>query len=304
MRLIGHLHGESSASTFSDFLYTQGIKNEAEHDKDDRWALWVHEEEEVARASGLLTEFLGHPGAARFQGCSSAARELKQRERREDGSARKRTFDRRKLFPQLAGYGIGPLTWLLILISAGVFLFEFLNPEFGLRKLLQISAVRRREMFPPELLTGELWRLITPIFLHGSPAIPGLIGMSILHIVMNMLWLRDLGSMIEARQSTARLALLVIVSAVTSNLGQYYSSGANFGGMSGVVYALLGYVWMRGKFDPASGLYLHPQTVTMMIIWFFLCFTGWVGRIANTAHAVGLIVGIVWGFLSAKSTKP
>ena len=33
-------------------------------------------------------------------------------------------------------------------------------------------------------------------------------------------------------------------------------------------------------------------------------FTGWVGDIANTAHAVGLIVGIAWGFLSAKLTKP
>jgi GlpG protein len=304
MRLIGHLHGEGSASAFSDFLYAQGIKNEAEQDQDDRWALWVHEEEEVERAKGLLSDFLGHPGDAKFQGFSSAARELKQRERREEEAARKKIFDRRKLFPQLAGYSVGPLTWLLILVSAAVFLVELLNPEFGLRKLLQISAVRRREAFPPEVLTGEFWRLITPIFLHGSPAIPGLLGMSILHIVMNMLWMRDLGSMIEARQSTARLALLVLVSAVCSNLGQYYASGPDFVGMSGVVYALLGYIWMRGKFDPASGLYLHPQTVTMMVLWFFLCYTGWVGRIANTAHAVGLIVGIAWGLLSAKLSKP
>jgi len=69
--------------------------------------------------------------------------------------------------------------------------------------------------------------------------------------------------------------------------------------MSGVIYGLLGYVWLRGKFDPGSGLYLHPSTVTMMIIWFFLCLTGIVGSIANVTHAVGLGMGMAWGYLSS-----
>jgi GlpG protein len=74
--------------------------------------------------------------------------------------------------------------------------------------------------------------------------------------------------------------------------------------MSGINYALLGYVWMKGKYDPGSGLYLHPQTITMMLIWFVLCFTPIIKNVANTVHAVGLAMGVMWGLISSlRSTR-
>src|SRR5437867_460418 len=66
----------------------------------------------------------------------------------------------------------------------------------------------------PEIRHGELWRLITPMFIHFG----------IWHLLLNMLWLRDLGSMIEARQSPLHLAILVVVFAAGSNLGQILMS--------------------------------------------------------------------------------
>ena len=144
----------------------------------------------------------------------------------------------------------------------------------------------------PEIAQGEFWRLFTPVLVHGTW----------LHLLFNMMWLLDLGSMIEGRQSTGRLGLLVLVIGILSNLGQYYATGNPvFYGMSGVVYGLLGYVWMKSKFDPASGLYLHPHTVAMMLVWFVVCLMGWVAHIANTAHAVGLALGVLWGFLASVS---
>jgi GlpG protein len=95
------------------------------------------------------------------------------------------------------------------------------------------------------------------------------------------------------------LAILVGVIAACSDLGQFLIAGPVFGGMSGVVYGLLGYIWMRGKFDPGSGLFVHPSTVTMMIVWFFACFTPIIPHVANGAHAVGLVMGIAWGYLSS-----
>ena len=107
--------------------------------------------------------------------------------------------------------------------------------------------------------------------------------------------------MIESRQSSWHLLGLVLVISGASNLGQYlWTHYPVFGGMSGVVYGLLGYVWIRGKFDPGSGLFLHRETVIMMIFWLFLCFTGALGPIANAAHVVGLVVGMAWGFISAR----
>jgi GlpG protein len=63
---------------------------------------------------------------------------------------------------------------------------------------------------------------------------------------------------------------------------------------------LIGYVWIRGRFDRASGLHLDRESVIYSIAWFFLCFTGWVGPIANYAHAGGLLCGMAWGWVSAK----
>src|SRR5207249_6302463 len=109
-----------------------------------------------------------------------------------------------------------------------------------------------------EIKHGEIWRLITPIFIH----------LNLPHLIFNVLAMLDLGSMIESRQSSGRLALLVLFLAIISNLAQYsldwprLNAGTPaFGGISGVAYGLIGYIWMKSKFDPASGFYLHPQTV-------------------------------------------
>jgi GlpG protein len=114
-----------------------------------------------------------------------------------------------------------------------------------------------------------------------------------------MLWMLDLGTMIERRQSSRMLLALVLVIAALSNFGQYLVGGPGFGGMSGVVYGLIGYIWLRGKFDPASGLFLHSSTVTMAVIWFVLCLVHVIPGVANTAHSVGFGVGIAWGYISA-----
>jgi GlpG protein len=133
---------------------------------------------------------------------------------------------------------------------------------------------------------GEVWRLLTPIFLHFS----------ILHLAFNMFWLYDLGGRIESYRGAWKLALLVLLAGIPANLGQYAASGPYFGGMSGVVYALFGYVWMKSRFDPGPGMYVHFHIVAMMIVWLFLGLTGLLGPIGNTAHFVGLVVGVVLGY--------
>jgi GlpG protein len=141
------------------------------------------------------------------------------------------------------------------------------------------------------VLHGEVWRLVTPIFLHGG----------LLHIFFNMSAMTFFGTMIETRRGTLRLAVLVLVAAVLSNLGQYaydlraYDHARPCEGMSGVLYALFGYAWMKGLHEPEQGIILHPNSVMLMIAWLFLCMTGTIGPIGNAAHVAGLIVGVVLG---------
>jgi len=292
MRLIGHLTEESAARTFADYLYVEGIENQLEHEVKDGWGVWVSEEDKLDRATELLSAFRANPQDPEFRKRAKAAASLRADKAKDETEYRNKLKSRRHLFQPLTPYGFGPLTFALIVISVTFFFLSRFGHETERVMSFYMTDWTGGRFDPrlPEIRHGQIWRLFTPIFLHGN----------ILHILFNMLWLRDLGSMIEGRQSVLHLAVLVIVLAAFSNLAQFhFGGGPNFGGMSGVVYGLLGYIWMRGKFDPGSGLYLHPYTVTMMILWFFLCYTNLMGPVANTAHAAGLILGMILGFLSS-----
>ena len=298
MRLIGQLPQESNAQRFSDYLYVQGIDNKVESADGGMWNVWVHDERQIEQAKLVLEEFRNNPDAEKFRKATGTARQQRKQEQQEYKAYQKRFVTADKIFPGGISQ-MGILTGILIAISVILSLISGFGRNMELLRYFLISQYRVIDPSVPwykgllEISQGQLWRLFTPMFIHFG----------IIHLLFNMLWLRNLGTMIEKRQNTWILALLVLVIAAASNLGQYLVSGPSFGGMSGVVYGLLGYIWIRGKFDPFSGLYLHQQTVIMMIFWFFLCLSGVIGNVANTAHGVGLVLGIVWGFISARLAK-
>jgi membrane associated rhomboid family serine protease len=144
-----------------------------------------------------------------------------------------------------------------------------------------------------EIMQGQLWRLITPIFIHFG----------LIHILFNMLWMFDLGGVIERMQGSPRIGVLVGVTGVAGNLAQYLWGGPNFGGMSGVVYGLLGYVWIQGRLNPGAGLVLHQHIVIMMLAWFALCWAGVIGSVANMAHTMGLVSGLALGWIYSPNKR-
>jgi GlpG protein len=118
--------------------------------------------------------------------------------------------------------------------------------------------------------------------------------------LFNLLWLKDLGGILEARIGTARFAGAVAFVAVVSNLAQYAAGGAAFGGMSGVVYGLFGYLWVRGRLDFRFGVFLSPTTSGLLMIFLALGVFGLLGPTANAAHFSGLVAGGALGWVAAK----
>jgi len=296
MRLIGHLPEERGARAFGDYLFVQGIVNQVEHEKQEGWGIWISDEDQVGRAAGMLEEFRKDPEDSKYVSQTKSAAELREQEKREQKEYRKRIKSRKNLFGPLTSYGVGPVTFILIIASLAVFSWSrFGNAIEPIRIFFITDFVGGFvDKSLPEIRHGEAWRLITPIFIHFGP----------LHIIFNMLWLRDLGSMVEGRQSSWHLLFLVVVIGVLSNLAQfYYTYRANFGGMSGVVYGLIGYVWIRGKLDPGSGLFLHRYTLISALVWFFACLANVIPHVANAVHAAGLVIGIAWGYLSSLGQK-
>ncbi len=212
--MIGHLAEEKPARTFGDYLYLQKIESHVEFEKADGWGIWINDEDKLEEAARLLKEFQGNPSDPKYRAGAKSAAELRAEAEKGEAKYRKKVHDRRVLFQPLAAYGFGPVTAVLILISVVVFLLSKFGRDFQPIMGLFITNFAVNAPFGPplpEVMHGQVWRLITPIFIHFG----------LLHIFFNMWWLRDLGSMIEARQSSRLLVVLVLVIAACSNLAQY-----------------------------------------------------------------------------------
>ena len=110
-------------------------------------------------------------------------------------------------------------------------------------------------------MSGQVWRLVTPIVIHYG----------MMHLLFNMWMWWSFGQRVEARKGTRWFAVFVVVSAALSNLCQF---GIGYlmapyqislvGGMSGVLYAVFGFVWVKGRLDPLDELQIDD--VTLVII--------------------------------------
>ncbi len=145
------------------------------------------------------------------------------------------------------------------------------------------------------LASGQWWRLFSPALLHFGW----------MHLLFNMLWLHELGKRIEPRFGALFMLLFILAAGVASNLIQYgYGGGsALFGGFSGIVYALLGFIWVYQWRRPQVQFYLPRGVIGFMLIWLLLGVSGLFdqlfGAMANAAHIGGLLSGLLCGWLAA-----
>lgn len=310
--MIGTIPDDTAAERFSDYLVTQKIPNMVEQSAAGAaWDVWVENDDDIDRAKTELAGFLANASASKYDAQTEAKR-VRQETEQSRKKARARYVDFRT--QANAGPRVPPLTIILIVISMIISIgtnsinlggkrkanladhFHF-TPEDPVRFYdWQLTNAPEADQPTAVILywlsfmkTGQVWRLVTPIFLH----------VSILHLFFNLFWLRDLGMMIENRRGTWRLLGLVLACAIFSNFAEALwelPSLPNFEGMSGVVYGLFGYVWVKQRFEPHLGLGVADQTVWIMMGWLFACMTGMVGPVANAAHVVGLIAGANFAF--------
>ncbi len=182
--------------------------------------------------------------------------------------------------------------FLCVLGTVVVQYFPELISQFSFQDFTIIDD--RKISFEPlavALEQNQWWRLITPVFLHFG----------LFHIVFNGLWLWEFGRRIELLTGSGAYLVLLSALSIGSNVGQYLWAGPGlFGGFSGVVYGLLGYIWVRNKRSPDPLLALPPSIFPLMIAWLVICLVGVLdlflqGGVANGAHLSGLVIGMVFG---------
>jgi GlpG protein len=327
MRQAGTLATEPDATRFADYLLMLGITTRVLAEGNG-FSVWVRDEEKIDQARAELEQFRLNPTDTRYGKAHSVAREIREREQREVVQTKKNIVDAqtiRKRWAQGPVYH-APLTMLLVfasvLVSIATQMGDAYNPVARALVIAEYEEVEKDGRKYPinqwpgkpglgQVWDGQVWRLITPIFLHYGP----------IHILFNVMMLIHLARAVEVVRGTWRLLALVVVIAAASNYCQFRFSNLDdwllhpftfaarqspaFGGMSGVNYGLFGYIWMKAKFEPISGFFMDQYTVTVMIVWFFACLIGVIGSVANTAHGVGLLAGMAIGYASAKwSLRP
>lgn len=317
MRQVGSLPEQRDAERFAAYLVTQGIDALTEQDT-EQWAIWVRDEDQLSPAREALSEFNLDPQHARYRGVERDAEAIRREDVQKRSAAQKNVVEMRNHWRQ-PGARRAPFTMTLIVLSVAVTLvtgFGQAKRGLGLTFNQQIPFCSPIDYFrsaePSPLASvakGEVWRVVTPIFWH----------LSMMHLVFNMIWLYQLGSLLESLKGTVRLAIFVLVIAVLSNMAQalapsFLGGTPSFGGMSGVVYGLFGYVWIKSSFVREPGFAISQATVVIMIVWLFLCMTPAMSltddspRVANVAHVVGLLTGIglayvptLWKWASRRS---
>lgn len=205
------------------------------------------------------------------------------------------TSKRRRRFPAAPPLRKMPVTLVLIAFSFLLSLLIDFGQNIAVMEAFSVTpfsldGTRLQYMSLSDMLaSGQWWRLLTPIFMHFSA----------MHILFNLLWVWVAGGRMEADQGGLSLCGLVFFAGVLSNLCQFWVAGPMFGGMSGVVFALIGYSWLwdRRAYTPSFGL--PPALMGFAVLWLVLGFTGvleraGLGAIANTAHLAGLVGGLLW----------
>ncbi len=273
MLMITSFTNPRVAQAFVDYMATQGvILTIQQHTQTD---VWLADESQASRVNAELARFLENPGDARYLAASWQAGHT--------GSGL-----RYQRFPFLATVRehAGPFT--LGLMAACILVFILMS-VVGDQQIMLLLA------WPYDAsVEFEFWRYFTHALMHFS----------FLHILFNLLWWWYLGGAVEKRLGSGKLIVLTLISALLSGFIQHKFGGPWFGGLSGVVYALMGYVWLRGERDPQSGIYLQRGLMTFALIWII---AGWFDlfgmAIANGAHVAGLAVGLAMAFADTLNAR-
>ncbi|MFC4700687.1 rhomboid family intramembrane serine protease GlpG [Glaciecola siphonariae] len=261
---------ERAAQLLAAYLREQGIAckvDPIEDNGNEAFQLSIRDIAQKDAAMSIAQDFLANPNAPKFQDAAWHTGEVSSSQQSMLGTG---------TMPSLKDAAKAPFTMLIILLCAGVYLGGLLGYFEVIFNALRI------EYFDQLASNHQWWRLFGPNFLHFSAT----------HIIFNLIWWWIFGSQLERVFGTFWLVVLFVVSSLFANIAQLLVSGPNFGGMSGVVYALFGFVWWTGWLRPRWGISIPNGFVVFLLVWLAIGYSGVLFvDMANEAHAFGLISG-------------
>nr|WP_276516153.1 rhomboid family intramembrane serine protease GlpG [Rosenbergiella australiborealis] len=259
------------AYAFVDYMATQGITLHIE--QQENYVVLLKDEQKIDDVQAALQQFIRDPSHPRYLAASW-----------QSGRAGTRLgYPKAEIWRNIKDRA-GPLTLSVMAIVVVTYLLLMFVGQQPIFYWLSWPANSQQGF--------EIWRWVSHIFLHFS----------LLQIVFNLMWWWYLGGAIEKRLGSGKLFVITVISALLSGWMQAKFSGIWFGGLSGVVYALMGYSWLRGERDPESGIYLERGLIVFALLWLVVGYYGVFGNpMSNMAYIVGLVIGLVMAFVDSQN---
>lgn len=143
--------------------------------------------------------------------------------------------------------------------------------------------------YAPYTMDGEAWRLIAYIFLHGG----------LIHLLVNMYALFDLGRLAERLFGAWRLLALYLIAGIAGGMtSAWWNPWVNSVGASGAIFgimgALLAFLLDQRNGVPVSVMKVHAAGILLMI-GFTLFYGVAHPEVDNAAHLGGFLAGVVCG---------
>lgn len=287
MQMLVCFNRPQPAHMLMDYLTAQRISSIV-REVDGQFCVELEHAADLDTAKSITQHFIDAPNDPRYQAASWDNGRVDKR----INEASKQSTQRWLQSPNtLAQLRLFPLTYLILAINLLIFGLMSVSYETRLWVDSNLFIVPLNELQQ----TAQWWRLLTPDFLHFS----------VLHIAFNLLWWWILARPIEQYLGKISLLITFVVISLSANIGQLYVDGPNFGGMSGVVYGLLGFTWWLGWLKPQWGFKVQPQIVGFMLVWLVIGYADVLFvSMANTAHTLGLVSGcllaLLWSVLGSQ----
>jgi rhomboid protease GluP len=182
------------------------------------------------------------------------------------------------------------VTYVLMGISIVVYLAQYATQALLGIDIPSALGVKANEL----ILAGQLWRLITPVFLHGS----------ILHIGLNMYALYVIGPNVERAYGNGRFLGLYLIGGFAGNVFSFLFSANPSLGASTAIFGLVAaegvLVYQNRQIFGKNARGMLINTAAVVVINLAL---GTMPGIDNFGHLGGLLGGLGYAWLSGPKWK-
>ena len=344
MRKLHTFEQEMDANRFTAVLTVNKVEAQVLRNHEEGWDLWIIDEDAIKNARSLLQTYQADPESPQIQMALAKAKKIQQQLKQEKAERIKRAkkIEVRTQFRDphsmmAAMQRKNTLTRKIIMLSAFVFgaCLVFQGEADDGTNYVRNALETRDSSLPSSfdmstykyrfqsIAKGQIWRLLTPVFVHGTGQT---LFFDFLHIFFNMYWMYWIGTRIEVQFGLKMYLALFLTTGIASILvplvvptagllGIAGLAGGPVVGMSGVVFGVIGFGWCKMKTKPSVGILITPFILMFSVGWILFGIVtaqaaagsspdaGIMGDISHLAHLVGFLTGALFAYVHTSLGK-